>query len=399
MAGPLEGVVVLDWTHALAGPFCGCILADLGADVIKIENPHQRGDQRGGPPYIAGESAQFVMVNRNKRSVAIDLKQPAGRAVFYDLVRHADVLIQNFRPGTMAKLGCDYATLRGVNPRLIYCSISGFGQTGPYRDLPGVDIITQGMSGLMSITGAPDGDPAKAGVPVCDVGTGMYGAIGILSALWHRQRSGAGQHVDVCLLDTPISWLVWEAAAYFASGAVPRRLGSAHPIGVPYQAFRCGDGNYLIVGASSDKLYGQLCAVLGCPELADDERFCTGDQRLANREALVALLGERFLARPAAEWQAHLRAAGVPCGPIQSVDHVLERDEHVQAREMVVALDHPVAGSTRALATPIGLSETPRSVRRRAPRLGEHTAEVLRAIGYDEAEIAELRTAGIIGGA
>jgi crotonobetainyl-CoA:carnitine CoA-transferase CaiB-like acyl-CoA transferase len=398
MAGPLEGIVVLDWTHALAGPFCGCILADLGADVIKIENPHQRGDQRGGPPFIAGESAQFVMVNRNKRSVAIDLKQPAGRAVFYDLVRHADVLIQNFRPGTTAKLGCDYATLRGVNPRLIYCSISGFGQTGPYRDLPGVDIITQGMSGLMSITGAPDGDPAKAGVPVCDVGTGMYGAIGILSALWHRQRSGAGQHVDVCLLDTPISWLVWEAAAYFAGGAVPRRLGSAHPIGVPYQAFRCADGAYLIVGASGDKLYGQLCAVLDCPELADDERFRTGDQRLANREALVALLGERFLARPAAEWQARLRAAGVPCGPIQSVDHVLERDEHVQAREMVVALDHPIAGSTRALATPIGLSETPRSVRRRAPRLGEHTAEVLRAIGYDEAGIAELRAAGVIGG-
>jgi crotonobetainyl-CoA:carnitine CoA-transferase CaiB-like acyl-CoA transferase len=397
MAGPLAGIVVLDWTHALAGPFCGCILADLGADVLKIENPHQEEESRGGSPFVNGASAQFMMVNRNKRSVAIDLKSPEGRGVFYDLVRRADVLVQNFRPGTTAKLGADYETLRAINPRLVYCSISGFGQTGPYRDLAGVDIITQGMSGLMSITGDPGGDPAKAGVPVCDVGTGMYGAIGILSALWHRQSSGEGQHIDVCLLDTPISWLVWEAAAFFGDGIVPRRRGSAHPIGVPYQAFKGADGQYLIIGASGNKNYANLCAVLGCPELATDERFATGDRRLANRDELVELLAARVATRPAAEWLPPLRAAGVPCGPIQSVDFVLEHDPHAQARDLVVPLDHPVAGPTRVLATPIKLSETPPTIRRRAPLLGEHTAEVLGWLGYDPDRIDGLRAAGAIG--
>jgi crotonobetainyl-CoA:carnitine CoA-transferase CaiB-like acyl-CoA transferase len=397
MAGPLEGIVVLDWTHALAGPFCGCILADLGADVLKIENPGQAEDQRSGPPYVEGVSAQFMMVNRNKRSVAVDLKSDAGRRAFHKLVERADVLIQNFRPGTTARLGCDYETLRRVNPRLVYCSISGFGQTGPYRDLPGVDIITQAMSGLMSITGDPDGEPAKAGVPVCDVGTGMYGVIGILSALWSRQQTGEGQHIDVCLLDTPISWLVWEAAAFFADGTVPRRLGSAHPIGVPYQAFRCGDDDYIIIGASGDRNFARACAVLGLPELPTDERFASGERRLANREALVALLSDAFRARPAADWLIALMEAGVPCGPLKTVDRVLDGDEHTEARRMVVPLDHPVVGPTRAMATPIKLSATPASIRRPAPRLGEHTVEALRWAGLDEGEIEELRAAGAIG--
>ena len=398
MAGPLEGIVVLDWTHALAGPFCGCILADLGADVLKIENPHHPDEGRGGPPVVGGESAQFIMVNRNKRSVAIDLKAERGRAVFHDLVQRADVLIQNFRPGTTARLGCDYETLQAINPRLIYCSISCFGQTGPYRDRAGVDLITQGMSGLISITGYPDGDPAKCGVPVSDVGTGMYGAIGILGALWARQTSGQGQHIDVCLLDTPISWLVWEAASLFATGEVPGRLGSGHRLGVPYQAFRCADDQYITVGASGNKHFAQVCTILGVDDLATDERFRTGEARLANRAALTTLLQPAFMARPAGEWLARLTEAGVPCGPIHTVDHVLERDEHVQARELVVDLDHPVSGGTRALAIPIKLSDTPAAIRRRAPRLGEHTAEVLRWAGYDDGAIDDLRAAGVIGG-
>lgn len=397
MAGPLDGIVVLDWTHVLAGPFCGCILADLGADVIKIENPHQREDQRAGPPFVNGVSGQFMMVNRNKRSCAVDLKDEAGKAVFYDLVRRADVLIQNFRPGTTAKLGADYATLQQINPGLIYCSISGFGQSGPNRDLAGVDIITQAMSGLMSITGSRGGEPAKAGVPVCDVGTGMYGVIGILAALWKRQTTGQGQHIDVCLLDTPISWLVWEAAALFANGTVPSRLGSAHPIGVPYQAFACADGEHIIVGASNNKLFGQLCDLVGRAELATDERFARAEDRLANRDLLIPLLAERLATRPAAEWLDELRAVGVPCGPINRVDYVLNDDPNTRAREMVVALEHPIAGATRALATPIKLSETPAAIQRPAPLLGEHTAEILNWLGYQSDTIAALHSAGAIG--
>jgi formyl-CoA transferase/CoA:oxalate CoA-transferase len=397
MAGPLEGIVVLDWTHVLAGPFCGGILADLGADVIKIENPGQTEEQRGNPPFIGDVSAGFIMVNRNKRSVAIDLKSEAGRGVFHDLVRRADVLIQNFRPGTAARLGGDYETLSRINPGLIYCAITGFGLDGPYRDRPGVDILTQAMSGLMSITGEPDGPPAKAGVPVCDVGTGMYGVIGILSALWARQRTGRGQQIDVCLMDTPISWLVWEAAAYFAHGTVPRRLGSGHPVGVPYQAFGCADGAFIIVWATNNRTFEPLCAVLDRPGLATDERFLTSDLRLANRDALIPILDAIFRTRPAAEWLAALMAAGVPCGPINTVDYVLDEDEHTRQRSLVVPLDDPAIGPTRALATPIKLSETPVAIRRPAPRLGEHSAEVLRWAGYDDAAIERLREVGAIG--
>jgi crotonobetainyl-CoA:carnitine CoA-transferase CaiB-like acyl-CoA transferase len=397
MTGPLDGIVVLDWTHVLAGPFCGGILADLGADVIKVENPGQSEEQRGNPPFVDGVSAGFIMVNRNKRSVAIDLKTEAGRGVFHDLVRRADVLIQNFRPGTTARLGGDYDTLSAINPRLIYCSISGFGQTGPYRDRPGVDIITQAMSGLMSITGEPDSGPAKAGVPVCDVGTGMYGVIGILSALWARQQTGRGQHIDVCLLDTPISWLVWEAAAYFAHGVVPQRLGSGHPLGVPYQAFECADGAFIIVGASNNRNFVPLCAVLGRPDLAADARYATAERRLEHRAALIEQVALELRRRPAADWLAVLSEAGVPCGPINTVDGVLERDEHARQRGLVVPLNDPAIGPTKALATPIQLSETPVAIRRPAPRLGQHTLEVLAWAGYSEEAIDGLRRAGIVG--
>lgn len=402
MSGPLSGYVVLDWTHALAGPFCGCILADLGADVIKIETADLAASSRGDNPSLTGpngekESASFMMVNRNKRSFAVDMKSEAGRQAFHRLVASADVLIQNFRPGTTRKLGCDYDTLAAINPGLVYCSISGFGLTSPYGERAGVDLITQGMSGLMSITGEAGGEPVKAGVPVCDVGTGMYGVIGILASLMERQRTGRGQHVDVCLMDTPISWMVWEAAQYFADGEVPGRLGSGHRLGVPYRAYRGADGKWLTIGASSNKHFALVCAILGAPELATDPRFDTGAKRRTRRAEVTATLQALFDREPAQHWIDLIIAAGVPCGPINTVDHVLDREPHVKARKLVVDLDHPAVGPTRALATPIKLSASPVEIRRPAPRHGEHTVELLRSIGVAEAEISRLIETGAIG--
>jgi crotonobetainyl-CoA:carnitine CoA-transferase CaiB-like acyl-CoA transferase len=399
--GPLDGIVVLDWTHALAGPFCGLILADLGADVIKVEAPGNADGSHGGHPFVTGpggqtESGALLMVNRNKRGIAVDLKDEAARRAFHRLVARADVLIQNFRPGTMKKLGCDYETLRAINPGLIYCSVSGFGQFGPYSDRAGVDLITQGMSGLMSITGEPGGEPVKAGVPVCDTGTGMYGAIGILAALHERARSGLGQHVDVCLMDTPISWMVWEAAQYFATGEVPDRLGSGHRLGVPYRAYEAADGRWLTIGASGNKHFAAVCEILGAPELATDERFDSGSKRRQRRKELTAILRELFKRQPAAHWIDRLAAAGVPAGPINRVDHVLDREPHVKERKLVVETDHPTVGRQRALATPIKLSRTEVAVRRPAPRHGEHTADVLRWAGVPDDEIASLAASGAI---
>ena len=401
MPGPLQGIVVLDWTHALAGPFCGLILADLGADVIKVEAASGGDGMLGGGPFVTGpdgqtESGALLMVNRNKRGIAVDLKSDQARRAFHRLVARADVLVQNFRPGTMKKLGCDYETLRAINPGLIYCSVSGFGQYGPYSDRAGVDLITQGMSGLMSITGEPGGEPVKAGVPVCDTGTGMYGAIGILAALHERARSGLGQHVDVCLMDTPISWLVWEAAQYFATGEVPERLGSGHRLGVPYRAYEAADGNWLTVGASANKQFATVCEILGAPELATDQRFDSGSKRRGRRAELTAILRGLFKHQPAAYWIDRLVAAGVPAGPINRVDHVLDREPHVKARGLVVETDHPTVGRQRALATPIKLSRTEVAVRRPAPRHGEHTAEVLRWAGLSDDEIAALAASGAI---
>ena len=402
MPGPLEGLVVLDCTHALAGPFCGLILADLGADVIKVENPHQDAATRGGNPFVQGkdgstESGQFLMVNRNKRGVAIDLKSDGGRRAFHKLAQRADVLIQNFRPGTMRKLGCDYEALRQINAGIVYCSVSGFGQTGPYADRAGVDLIAQGMSGLMSITGEPGGEPAKAGVPVTDVGTGMFGAIGILAALHERSRTGLGQHVDVALMDTPISWLVWEAAQYFADGEVPDRLGSGHRLGVPYQAFEAGDGQWLTISGQSDKHFRQLCDVLGAPQLGSDPRFDRTAKRRARRAETTAVLAELFKKQPRDHWIGRLVAAGVPCGPINRVDWVLDQEPHVKERGLVVETDHPTVGRTRALATPIKLSRTPVAVRRPSPRLGEHSREVLRWAGLADADIDQLAATGAVG--
>lgn len=362
------------------------MLADLGADVIKIESPDPHARAEGGLAAYKGESGHFLVVNRNKRGLALDLKQEAGREILHRLVRTADVFIQNYRPGVMKRLGADYETLRAINPRLVYCSISGFGEGSPYAELAGFDLIAQGMSGLMSVTGSPNGgEPVKVGTPVCDMGAGTNGALGIVSALLHRERSGQGQHVESTLIDTPISWLTWRAAEYWGTGEVPEPQGSGR---AAYRAFKCADGRWVNIGPSN-RLWPAACRTLGVPELIADPRFITATLRVENHRVLSRLLQEAFLTRPSAEWIAAFQEARIPVGPIMNVAEILD-DPHVHAREMVVEVDHPVIGRMKTLGIPIKLSETPGAVTRAAPTLGQHSAEILGELGYTEAEITDL---------
>jgi formyl-CoA transferase len=366
----LEGVRVIELTQIMAGPYCGQVLADMGADVIKVEPPETGDTTRRS----MGESA-FRAVNRNKRSIALDLKDPADQATLLRLVETADVLLENYRPGVAKKLGADYPTLREVNPRLIYASISGFGQTGPYAQRPGFDLIAQGMSGVMSVTGEPGGNPVKAGVPVSDLCAGMFCAIGILSALHARERTGEGQQIDTSLWEGAMALTVWETAELWSTGNVPQPLGSAHRLSAPYQALRTRDG-YVTVGGNTDRLYGRLCEALGRPDLIEDPRFVSNTERMANRPVLVAELESALRERDTAEWVEALLEAGVPAGPLHDVKQVVE-DPHTAAREMVVEMEHPEAGTVYGLGIPVKLSATPGRIRRPAPMLGEHTDEVL----------------------
>jgi crotonobetainyl-CoA:carnitine CoA-transferase CaiB-like acyl-CoA transferase len=393
MAGPLAGVKVLELAQIMAGPTCGMLLADLGADVIKVEKLPGGDDTRSySRPSVNGESAAFMMMNRNKRGIALNLKLPAARAALERMVAKADVVTENYRLGTMEKLGLGYEALKAINPALIYCSISGYGRTGPYADKGGFDLIAQGMSGLMSITGEPDGAPVKSGSPICDINAGVLAALGVLAAYVHRLKTGEGQLVDTSLFEAGIQQTYWQSAIFLATGASPGPSGSAHILSAPYQAFRAKDG-WLNVGGANQPNWERVARVLGAPEWVDDPRFRTNADRMQHLDELAALMNERLEARTAREWIALLEAEGVPCGPINTIGDMLA-DPQTRARDMVVGLDHPRAGRTRAIGLPVKLSATPGRVTRPAPLLGEHTREVLAEFGFAAAEIDRLLASG-----
>ncbi|HTJ25373.1 MAG TPA: CoA transferase [Candidatus Limnocylindria bacterium] len=389
----LAGLRVVEVGNFMAVPFCGMQLADLGAEVLKVENPRGGDLTRAAGPFIDGESSNFVRLNRNKRSVALDLKSPDGKALFRRLVASADVVIENLRPGTMDGLGLGYEALRADDPRLIYLAATGFGNDGPYAHLAGLDIIAQGMSGLMSITGEPDRPPAKVGVPIADLTCALYATIAVLAALRARDRDGLGQFIDVSLLESAVSFAVWEAGRWFATGELPRPSGSAHQAVAPYQAFRTADG-YLTFGANSQAHWLRACEVLGLEALANDERFADNDRRLAHRAELAAAIEAVTTTRPSAHWSERFGAAGIPCGPIWTFDRVFN-DPHLTGRGFFADAPHPTLGPVRQLGSPMRLSRTPARMDRAGPQLGADTADVLREIGVDEAEIARLARDGV----
>jgi crotonobetainyl-CoA:carnitine CoA-transferase CaiB-like acyl-CoA transferase len=397
--GPLAGVKVVELAHIMAGPVCGLMLADLGADVIKVEKiPGGDDTRRMVPPKVGDESAAFMMMNRNKRGVAIDLKNPGGVEAMRRLLRGADVLIENHRRGTMEKLGLGYDSLRKDNPGLIYCAVSGFGRSGPYADRGGFDLIAQGMSGLMSITGeGPGRPPVKVGAPVTDITAGILAAMGVLAAYVHRLRTGEGQVVDTSLFEAGIVHTYWQSAICLATGSPPGPMGSAHPLNAPYQAFPTADG-WINVGAANQRNWEKLADAIGAEALKSDPRFKNNADRMANLAALTALLDERFRTRATADWLDRLEAAGVPAGPVLSVAE-MHADPQTRARDMVVRVEHSGVGPVETIGAPVKFSATPASVRRGAPRFGEHTVEVLRGLGYDQAAIANLLDAGAVAAA
>ncbi|HET7793743.1 MAG TPA: CaiB/BaiF CoA-transferase family protein [Rhizobacter sp.] len=407
---PLAGVRVLDLSRVLAGPWCTQTLADLGADVIKIERPMKNGsggdDTRGwGPPFLkdrdgadTAEAAYYLGTNRNKRSVTVDIAQPEGQALIRRLAGECDVFIENFKVGDMARYGLDAATLRTAHPRLVYCSVTGFGQTGPYRERAGYDYAVQGMGGLMSVTGErddlPGGGPQKVGVAVADLFTGMYATVAILAALRHRDATGEGQAIDMALLDTQVAMLANLGANYLTTGVAPQRIGNAHQNIVPYQVFETADG-HLILAVGNDSQYAKFCEVAGRPDLAQDARFIKNADRVRHRATLVPLLAEILKTRKKQDWLAALEAAKVPCGAINNLDEVFA-DPHVQSRGMTVPMAHPLTDHLRLVASPMKLSATPVQYRRPPPLLGEHTDEVLREFGWSAEEIAALHRSGTL---
>jgi crotonobetainyl-CoA:carnitine CoA-transferase CaiB-like acyl-CoA transferase len=393
-SGPLAGVRVLELAHVMAGPVCGLMLADLGADVVKVERvPGGDDTRRTVPPEVGGESAAFLQMNRNKRGIALDLKHPDAVAALRRLARGADVLIENYRRGTMAKLGLGYETLAAENPALIYCEISGFGRTGPYADRAGFDLIAQGMSGLMSITGeAPGRPPMKVGAPLTDITAGILGALGCVSAYVHRLKTGRGQRVDTSLFEAGITHTYWQSAIAFATGVSPGPMGSAHPLNAPYQAFATADG-WINIGAANQSNWERFLGVIEAPALEDDPRFKHNSGRMANLALLVETLAPYFKRRTTADWLARFEQAGVPAGPVLSIME-MHADPQARARGMVVETEHPRAGRTKAIGLPIKLSATPGGIRRPAPLFGQHTREVLAEAGYAPAEIDALARSG-----
>ncbi|MEW5863437.1 MAG: CaiB/BaiF CoA-transferase family protein [Pseudomonadota bacterium] len=407
MPGPLSHIRVLDLSRVLAGPWASQNLGDLGAEVIKIERPGSGDDTRGwGPPWLkdaAGndtrESAYYLSVNRNKKSVTVDISKPEGQALVRELAARCEVLIENYKVGALKKYGLDYESLRAVNPSLVYCSVTGFGQDGPYAPRPGYDFIFQGMGGLMSITGERDGQPGagpqKVGIAITDVLTGMYATVAILAALMHRERTGEGQYIDAALLDTIVAFCANQAVSYFVSGRIPVRWGNAHPQVVPYEVFPTADG-HLILAVGNDSQFERFCQAAGCPELAAEPRFRTMSQRIVHRAELIPIIREIMRTRTKREWIELLEAANVPCGPINDMKEVFE-DPQVRHRGLRVDMPHPAGSAAPVVASPLRLSKTPVEYRLAPPLLGQHTAEVLKGLlGKSDAEIARLRSAGVV---
>lgn len=394
MPGPLEGLKVIELAHIMAGPVSGQLLADMGADVIKVEKvPGGDDTRRMVPPEVDGESAAFMILNRNKRGTAINLKTEPGKAVLRKMLCSADVVIENYRPGTMERLGLGYETLRQQNPGLIYCQITGFGLTGPYAERAGFDLIGQGISGLMSVTGEGEGrPPIKAGVPVGDIGAGMLAAMGILAAYIHRLKTGDGQLVDTSLLEASIVNTSWVSAIFLATGISPGALGSAHPLAAPYQALQTADG-WINIGAANQANWLRLVDVIGMPELAEDPRFKDNAERMKNLSPLIEVLTNSFKQRSTADWLTRLETVGVPAGPVLSIGDML-KDPQVLAREMVIEVEHSRLGQIKALGSPVKFSHTPTKIKRGAPLLGEHSREILGEYGYSDSEIDALAVAG-----
>lgn len=384
----LEGVRVLDLSRVLAGPYCTMMLADFGADIIKIEPPGVGDDSRAFGPFIGSESAYFMSLNRNKRSMTLNFKRQEECDLFKELVKQADVVVENYRPGTMEKFGLGYEVLKEINPGLVYAACSGFGHTGPYRDKPAYDIIVQAMGGIMSITGPENGEPTRVGASVGDVIAGMFTAYGVMTALFHRQRTGQGQKVDVGMLDCQLAILENAIARYVTSGVVPGPLGNRHPSITPFASYTAADG-HIIVGAGNDRLWEKLCNILGCPELIKDPRFNTNLHRTNNASELGIILNNIFINKPIDEWLAILEKAGLPCAPINTIDKIVT-DPHVNARNMIVEVEHPIAGKLKMPGVPVKMSETPGTVEKHAPLLGQHTGEILQELlGWDQKKVDE----------
>lgn len=391
----LSGIRVLDFTRALAGPFCTMMLADLGAEVVKVEPPPHGDEARlWGPPFANGESAYFLSINRNKKSVALDLSKEEGKEIARRLIKQSDVVVENFRPGTAARLSIDYESASKIKPDIIYCSISGFGQTGPYSSLPGYDIIAFAMSGMMSITGEEGRPPVKAGVPVADIGAGMYAAYAIVAALLRREKYGIGEYIDISLLEGQISWLTYQAEAYFLTGEEPKRLGSAHMTIAPYQAFKAKDG-YFIIAAGNDEHWKKLCDAISASNLKEDPRFITNPQRVKNREELERILNSIFENDYADKWVKKISDAGVPCCKINTLSAVFS-DRHVIERGVVKEIIHPKAGKIKLISMPYKFRYYAQGEPEPPPLLSEHSRQILRSLGYSDHDIEELKSKGIV---
>ena len=392
----LQDIQVLDLTRALAGPFCTLMLGDYGADVIKIEIPETGDDTRHwGPPFIGDESAYFLSINRNKRSLTLNFKEQEAIKIFLKLVEKADVVVENFTPGVMKRFGLDYEAVKAINPSIIYCSISGFGQDGPYQNRPAYDQIMQGVSGLMSITGEPDGEPQKVGIAVSDIGAGMWAAFAVMTALHHRSNSGDGQHIDISMLDAQVAWMTYQAAYFFANEEPPKRLGAAHPTLVPYQAFMSQDGKYVNVAVGSERLWERFCEGVNRMDLKDDPNFAQNGDRVRNRSTLVPLLQEYFLTQPADYWVNALQSVNVPAGPINDLADVFS-DPQILHREMLVEIPHPTLKSIKQTGLPLKFSVTPGAFDKHPPLLGEHNEEILNSLGYSAQDIADLTNNAVI---